>query len=131
MKKIIPNITIDNCKEAIEFYKDVFGGQIKNLQLADGKEMFKGHEGKIVHAELVINEDCIIYMNDSLGGISTAGNISLLLQLEGQDEINNLYSKLSKGAKITYELQKTFWGSYHAVLTDSYGTNWQLDYAVR
>ncbi|MFU0782186.1 hypothetical protein [Thermoanaerobacterium thermosaccharolyticum] len=49
MKRITSNIYIDNCKEAIEYYKELFGGEIKNVQLADGIDMFKGYEGKIIH----------------------------------------------------------------------------------
>lgn len=62
MNKLIPHLRIENCKEAIEYYQRIFGGEIKNTQLADGIEMFKGHEGKYIHAELHINEDCIIYL---------------------------------------------------------------------
>lgn len=29
MKKIIPNIAVDNCKEVLEYYKKVFGGEVK------------------------------------------------------------------------------------------------------
>lgn len=64
MKKIIPELHVKNCKEALEFYKEVFGGEIKNVKLADGIEMFKGLEGKIIHAELHINSDCVMYLVD-------------------------------------------------------------------
>jgi PhnB protein len=131
MKRIIPNISVENCIEVLEYYKEIFGGEIKNLQMADGKEMFKGHEGKIVHAELHINSDCIMYLNDSFGGKNDGSNISLMLEMESKEEIDSLYSALSEKGNVTYELQKTFWGSYHAVVTDCHGTTWSLDYSGR
>ncbi len=129
MKKIIPNIRVSNCKQALDYYKEVFGGEIKNVQMADGKEMFKGQEGKIIHAELHVNDDCIIYLNDAFGTEPETSNITIILELESRDEITRLYSALKEKGDVTFDLQKTFWGSYHAVVTDGYGTTWSMDYA--
>jgi PhnB protein len=131
MKKIIPNLSVENCKAVLQYYQEVFGGEIKNMQLADGKEMFKGHEGKIVHAELHINKECILYLNDSFEEKAVGNNISLVLQLDSEAEINSIYSALSRKGKVVFELQKTFWGSFHAVVIDYYGINWSLDFATR
>ncbi|MEW9094635.1 MAG: VOC family protein [Clostridiaceae bacterium] len=130
MKKIIPEISVKNCKEALEYYKEVFSGEIKNVQLADGKPMFKGLEGKIIHSELHINDDCIMYLVDILDDNHKRQNGSLLLELESEEEINRLYSALSKNGSIQFELQKTFWGAYHAVVTDFYGNKWALNYSA-
>lgn len=58
MRHILPYIRIENCKE------EIFGGEIKNTQLADGIDMFKGHEGKYIHAELHINSHCVLHFSD-------------------------------------------------------------------
>lgn len=129
MEKIIPNISIENCKEALEYYKDVFGAEVKNVQLANGKDMFKGHEGKITHSELVINDACIMYLTDVFGEKQEGSNISLILLLSSEDEISKLYEALKTKGNVTFPLQKTFWGSHHAVITDCYGITWNLDYA--
>lgn len=129
MKRIIPTMAVDNCKEALEYYKEIFGGEIINVQLADGKEMFKGFEGKIIHAELHINDNCIIYMNDIMTGKNEGSNITLLLEIDNMEEINAIYSTFSKQGNVIFELQRTFWGSYHAVVTDVYGITWSLDYS--
>lgn len=128
MKRIIPNMAVYNCKEALEYYKEVFGGEIVNVQLADDKDMFKGFEGKIIHAELHINDSCILYINDIMVEKSEGANITLLLEIESMDELNAIYNSLSRNGNVVFELQKTFWGSYHAVVTDSYGITWSLDF---
>ncbi|GER67540.1 VOC family protein [Weizmannia acidilactici] len=128
MKKVIPHITIENCKEVIEFYRDVFKGEIKNAKLADGIEMFKGHEGKYIHAELHIG-DCALYFNDVFGDPPVKGNyIQLSLDLESEEEINRIYSALSEGGQVTMELQKTFWGALYAKVKDRHGIEWELNY---
>ena len=131
MKSIIPSIYVENCKEALEFYKGVFGGELKNVQLADNIEMFKGHEGKIIHAELHINEGCVLYFVDLFDEKKDNSGIQLVLELDNEDEINKVYSALSKNGSVGFELQKTFWGAFHAVVTDSYGITWGLNYTVR
>lgn len=129
MKNITPNITVENCQNVLDFYKDTFGGEIKNLQMADGKDMFKGHEGKIIHAELHINDACVIYLNDDLGSKQKGSNIQLVLEMDSKEEIERVYKALSEKGAVQYELQKTFWGSYHAVLTDQFGILWGLNYS--
>jgi PhnB protein len=131
MKKIIPEIFTKDCKAALEYYRGVFGGEIKNVQMADGKEMFKGLEGKIIHSELHINPDCVMYLLDILGGDQTSGNANLLLELDSEEEINRIYAELSKTGFVKYELQKTFWGAYHAVVVDIYGNTWGLNYTSK
>ena len=131
MKRIIPEIYVKDCKVALEFYKEVFGGEIKNIQLADGKEMFKGLEGKIIHSELHVNDDCIMYFVDVLAEKKESGDMHLLLELDSEDEINKIFEALSKEGNVKFPLQKTFWGAFHAVVTDLYGNTWGLNYTVK
>ena len=131
MKSIIPEIYIQNCKQALEFYKELFGGEIKNVQMSDGKEMFKGFEGKIIHSELHINDNCILYLVDIFEEKKENGDIHLLLELDSEEEINKIYQALSKNGSVKFELQKAFWGAYHAVVTDCYGNTWGLNYTIK
>lgn len=131
MKSIIPEIYVENCKEALEYYKETFGGEVKNVQLADGKPMFKGFEGKIIHSELHINDACTMYLVDIFDERHKGSNVHLLLELDSEEEINRLFSALSKDGSVGFELQKTFWGAFHAVVTDRYGNTWGLNYSVK
>lgn len=128
MKSIIPNISVDNCREAIEFYKRIFGGEIKNLKIADKDGMFKGHEGKVMHSELYIGENCIIYFTDFFGDKLQGSHIQIILGMDSKQEIEKVYADLVKEGKADYELQKTFWGAYHAVVKDKYDITWGLNY---
>jgi PhnB protein len=131
MKKIIPEIHIKNCIEAVKYYKEVFGGEIKNEKMADGIESFKGHEGKLIHAELHINPDCVLYFADVFNEKGVKTYCNLILEMDSEEEINRIYSKLKENGKVRYELQKTFWGAYHAVIEDNYGNTWSLNYTLR
>lgn len=128
MKRIVPHLMIENCKEAITYYQELFGGEIKNIQLSDGIEMFKGQEGKYIHAELHVNEQCILYLADIFSQDRTTGNdVQLALELENEAEITRLFKGLSQGGKVKMELQDTFWNAKYAVVTDPYGITWELN----
>jgi PhnB protein len=129
MKRIIPHITIENCKEAIEYYAEVLNGEIQRTQLADGIEMFKGHEGKYIHAELHFNDDFAIYFNDVFGNQPVKGdNIVIGLEFESEEEITKVYHALCKDGKATMELQDTFWNALYGKVTDKFGIHWEMNY---
>ena len=130
MKQIIPNLVVEPCTEALDFYKKVFDGEIRNIQFVDGKEMFAGQEGKVVHAELAINAQCVLYLCDALRPKTSGDNISLMLQLESIEEIDRLFLRLCENGTVIFPLQKTFWGADHAVVRDKYGIVWHLDYTA-
>lgn len=130
MKRIVPHLRIENCKEEIEYYQNVFGGEIENTQLSDDIEMFKGHEGKYIHAELHINENCILYMADVFGEKMIQGSHILLgPDLDSEEEITRIYNELSKDGEVQMELQDTFWGAKHAIVKDRNGVSWELNFA--
>ena len=126
MKQIIPELYVSNCMDALEYYKNVFGGEIRNVRKADGLKEFKGLEGKIIHSEIHFADGCDIYLVDILDN-KNVGSTELVLQMESEEEINRVYDKLSAGSNIKFPLQKAFWGAYHAVVTDKFGVTWGLN----
>lgn len=131
MKTITPEIYVENCKEALEFYKGIFGGEIKDVNVSDGKGMFKGFEGKIIHSELHINANCTLYFVDIFDGKKQEDSTHLVLEMDSEEEINRVYEALSKDGSVKFPLQKTFWGAYHGVVTDRYGNTWGLNYTLK
>ena len=129
LKSIIVSLAVDDCEAALQYYKGIFGGVIKNTQKADNVEMFKGHEGKYIHSELHINEYCILYLTDIFSSKHTEGNnFQIVLELDSEDEIINQYEALAKDGNIKFPLGDTFWGAKHGVVTDKYGITWGLNY---
>lgn len=127
MKKIVPHIYLENCKEAIEYYHHIFGGEIANTRLSDGVAIFKGHEGKYIHAELHINENCVIYFADVFGEKKSGSTIWLSLEMDSENEIKKVYDQLIEDGHVQMELQETFWGSVYAVVVDKNGVTWELN----
>lgn len=130
MKSIVPAIMVDNCREAIEYYRNVFGGELKNVMTGAVNEMFKGRESKIIHAELHVNDKCLLFFSDPFEEIQEGNRFGVLLDLDSEEEINRLYKELLEGRPPLMKLEKTFWGALFAVVKDRYGVTWSLNYTL-
>ena len=132
MKQIIPEVYVKDAINALDFYKDLFGGKVKNLQLSDQLPMFKDQPGKVVHAELHINARCVLYFADIFDERrKRCGNMTLMLHMENMSEIERAYDILSQNGKVGMPLQQTFWGAWHAIVTDKFGAPWALSFAPK
>jgi PhnB protein len=119
MKSASPYVFVDNCMSVMEYYRDLFGGEMANVQ--------KNDDRKCLHAELHLGNS-VIHFSDTFGKVQQGDNVRITLELESEDEIKRVYNSLSKEGKITFELQDTFWGALHANLVDKFGIGWLLNY---
>jgi PhnB protein len=132
LKQIVPEIYILDCKNALPFYKETFGGTIKNLQMSDDNALFRGMQGKVIHAELHVSARCLFYFADIVNPKrSKVGNITIMLHMDTPDEMEKTYNALRGGGFVGMPLQETLTGDLHAIVTDRYGAPWSLHYAKR
>ncbi len=121
------------CREAMTFYQKNLGGELKFLSAAESPMAgqvppeFVNH---IIHAELNTNEWTLM-ASDALGHPLTHGNdMSLMLNCDSEEQINQVYTALSTGGKVNSELKREFWGALYADFVDKYGIRWMLNYAI-
>lgn len=114
-----PYIIIENVQASVEYYKSVFGGEIKVLN---------EHKGKLLHAELQLG-DTLIHFSDDYGKGAKTTNVSVILTLDNEEQMRSIYEKLiSDGGPVVVELQKTFFGALHAQVADSKnGITWVMN----
>jgi PhnB protein len=120
-------IFIEDCKENLEYYQGIFGGEIKNVQLTDEVEMFKEHKGKVLHAELHLGES-VIHFSDVFGSVTLGNNVKVSLEFEKEVDIRRVYNSLLVNGYASVELQDTFWGALHGNVTDKNGIGWILNF---
>lgn len=118
-------------KEALNFYKDVFSGEISNLQTYGEADYPTPPEAQdlIIHAQFK-SGDLFLMASDSFPGNSVVigNNISLTLEFESEEEIQKIYEALSQNGTVFMELQDTFWGAKYAKVKDAYGVIWDLNH---
>jgi PhnB protein len=134
MSKINPYIGFNGkTREAMEFYQDIFGGDLE-LQEVAGSPMEQywksAPAGAVYHSALTDGDDIIIMGSDMSGpnGHISGNIIQLAITCVSEADINNLYNKLSEGGTIMDPLKDQFWGATFGAVKDKYGINWMLNY---
>ncbi|TCP28750.1 PhnB protein [Scopulibacillus darangshiensis] len=120
-----------NARDALEYYKDVFDGEISDVQTYGEADFPTPPEAaeKIIHGRFK-KGDFLVMVSDTFPGkpVQFGNNISLALELENEEEIQALYDALSQQGSVHMELQDTFWGAKYAKVQDKFGITWDLNY---
>jgi PhnB protein len=130
--QLTPYLSFDgNAKQALEFYKEVLGGEIIGLQTFGEADYPTPPEAdnRVMHAKLSKGDISLMFSDTFPGQSVVVGtNITLTLEPESDEEIQSLYDALRKGGKALTELEDTFWGAKYARVQDQFGIIWELNY---
>jgi PhnB protein len=120
---------MDNAREALEFYKSVFGG---TLHLSTFGE-FGGQESpdadKIMHGTLETDSGYTLMASDTPAGMERATGSSISLSLSGDDadELRGYWQRLSADGSVTMPLEKQMWGDEFGMCVDRFGISWMVN----
>lgn len=124
-----------NCREAVEFYADVFGTekpQIMTFGDTPPNPAFPlPEEAKnlIMHAKLNITGSTVMFSDNFPGSDYVVGtNVSLSVTSTDIDEVKSLFDKIKVGGNVFMELHETFWSKCYGNVTDKFGIEWQFSY---
>lgn len=120
----------DNAREAMEFYKSVFGGEMTMSTFAEGGMPHAPGDGdKIMHADLRAPSGFVLMGSDSPPGMEfTQGNaFSISLSGDNEAELRGYWDKLAVGGMITMPLDKAPWGDSFGMLADRFGVAWLVN----
>ncbi|WP_096200434.1 VOC family protein [Bacillus sp. FJAT-45350] len=123
-----------NCREAVEFYSDVFKTEVPQIMIfgdsPPNPEYPLPEEAKnlIMHARLTINGSTVMF-SDTFPGTPfvTGNNISLAVVSKNKEDIQSYFDKIKEGGNVGMELQETFWSKCYGQVTDKFGVIWQLN----
>jgi PhnB protein len=118
-----------NCREAMEFYKQIFGGELDVMTYSQAPGVEGGNPDWIMHASLR-NEDFAIMASDTEEASEQAKKISLSLGGEDEERLTKIFDALSEGGKVNSPLKKEFWGDTFGSLVDKYGVDWMVNIAA-
>jgi len=125
----------DNTREAMEFYHDIFGG---DLRMQTFKEYHASQDPSeddlIMHAELDGNECMTIMASDTPMRMEyhPGNNVSMSLSGDSDagDRLTSIFEKLSTGGNVTMPMEKAVWGDMFGMCTDQFGINWLVNIAA-
>ncbi len=130
--KLNPYIAFNgNAKEAMEFYKQVFGGDLKMSTFKESGAPAGANPDGIMHAMLTAENGIMLMASDTAPGMDykPGDNVSISLSGDNEEELKGYWDKLSAGAKITMPMDKAPWGDMFGMLTDKFGIYWLVNIA--
>ena len=123
----------DNCREAFEFYRSIFGGEFTFIStFREGPEDMEIPEedlDRIMHVSLPIGNSVLMGSDSSSAfcpPLVVGNNFSLSFEAESKEHADAVFAKLSDGGAVNMPMADAFWGAYFGACTDKFGINWQV-----
>ena len=120
------------CEEAVEFYRNTLGAEVKTLmRYKDSPEppppgmVPPGFENKVMHATLRIGDSEVMAADDCQGK-STFQGFSLSLTVPTEAEADRLFKALANGGQVKVPLMKTFFSPRFGMVADRFGVGWMV-----
>jgi PhnB protein len=120
-----------NAREAMEFYKEVFGGTLRLNTFGE-----YGAQGpdtdKIMHAQLETPSGFTLMASDTPADMQRNPGDTITISLSGDDgdELRGYWEKLAAGGQVTMPFEKQMWGDEFGMCIDRFGVPWMVDVVV-
>ena len=120
----------DNSREAMDFYRTVFGGK---LQMNTFKELNASQDSSednlIMHSVLEADNGITIMASDTPNRMEyrPGTNMSMSLSGDNEAELKGYFEKLSAGGTVSMPLEKAIWGDSFGMCTDKFGVPWLVN----
>jgi PhnB protein len=129
MAKLNPYLNFSGrCTEAMNFYKEIFGGDLQLMLAGDSPakdQVPPEMHNQVMHSHLK-SSTIEIMATDMAPTQAVEGNtVYLALICDNEDELNDYFSKLSEGGKVEQPLTKAFFGWFGS-LQDKFGKHWMF-----
>lgn len=120
-----------NCREAVEYYAEVFETEDpKYMTFGDTPEnpdypLPDEAKALIMHTRLVISGSTVMF-SDTFPGMPfvEGNNVNLAVVTDTKEELFKYWDKLKIDSTIEMELQETFWSECYGSLKDKFGIHW-------
>lgn len=117
---ITPQLTLDDCAQAIDWYKRGLGAQEISRSA--------GPDGKIAHAEIQIGNSRVMLNDAMMGqkGPEALGGSPASLWLFVDDSDTLFRKAVNAGAATAMPMDNQFWGDRAGAITDPAGYTWWI-----
>jgi PhnB protein len=125
-----PYLSFDgDARQAMEFYKDVFGGELSLSTFGEFGGPGAENADKIMHGMLKTTEGFTLMGADMSPGMEHSPGNTFAVSLSGEDEsaLRGYWDKLSSGGSVSVPLEKQMWGDVFGMCTDRFGIPWMVD----
>ncbi len=125
--QFIPHLIVSDGLAALEFYKEVFGGE-------DGHNMMSQDGTKLMHGEVVVDGHKL-FVSDwfapsdggTLDSLDRLGGTCVRITIEVDDADAVITRAVERGSKVLMPATDMFWGARYGKIRDPYGHEWGIN----
>ena len=122
----------DNARAAMEFYREVFGGELQINTFGQYGDPDAPGADLIMHSLLATPGGFALMGNDTPPGTDCqiGGNVSISLsgrRSTDGDELRGYWAKLSAGGTTITPFEQQAWGDEFGMCADKFGVNWMVN----
>jgi PhnB protein len=124
----------DNARQALEFYRDVFGGNLSLNTFGQYGDPNQPGADNIMHGQLQADNGFTLMAADTPPGMdfnAGGGNITISLSGDDEQELRGYWDRLSDGGNVTMPFEKQMWGDVFGMCTDKFGVPWMVDVVIQ
>lgn len=120
------------CKQAFEFYKETFGGEIvamfthADTPICD--QVGPDWQELIMHARLVVGGAVLMGSDAPPEMYAPAAGLWVSAQVDSAEDAERIFAALAEGGDVRMPIQETFWAVRFGMVTDRFGTPWMINY---
>lgn len=118
-----------NCREAMEFYKGIFGGELEMSTVGESPDvpgMPDVDKDWIMHSSLTGGAIGLM-ASDSPKASDHAAKVELSIVGSDEPAMSKMFAALAEGGTIKMPLKKQFWGDTFGSLSDKFGVDWNMN----
>ncbi len=119
------------CAEALEFYAEVFGGQVEAVQtVADSPmagDMPPEAQSQVMHGRVRIGERLIMASDDLQGTYEAPRGLYIQTAFDDVEKASRVFSRLAKNGQVVMPFGPTFWAAGFGMCRDRYGVPWMVN----
>lgn len=127
MGRVIPFLSVKNCKEAIERYKKALNatvvGEISYLHDFEG---FEDQKDKIAHCSLNILGETVFINDDIDDEEPIEEKTHIVLEFPTIESLDKAFKDLKEDGYLYYDLQEVPWSELCGNLRDKFNVNWMM-----
>jgi PhnB protein len=120
-----------NCREAMEFYQKVLGGEMQAMMTHRGSEAEQyvpaEWADKVLHARLVVGNFAIMASDAPPEQFTAAAGSYVCVGGVSVEEGRRIYDALVEGGTPHMAWDATFWSPGFGMCADRFGTSWMIN----
>jgi len=119
----------NNARQAMEFYKDVFGGTMTLTKFGEFGAQDSPEADNVMHAQLDTDSGYTLMASDTPSGmeLNPGTNIAISLSGDDADELRGYWERLSESGTVSMPLEKQMWGDEFGMCVDQFGIQWMVN----